>query len=110
MDSMIFGQQNLKYLHTVHIQQILADSGKNPDQILAGIYIRDFEESWRNRIIKVFDKCLRQNFSFWIFGDTAQNRPLRCSPRHSSKQSVTSGNNNREHNILQGLLQELSTP
>ncbi|CAG8734010.1 13729_t:CDS:1, partial [Funneliformis caledonium] len=42
--------------------------------------------------------------------NTAQNRPLRHSPRHSSRQSVTSGNNNREHNILQGLLQELSTP
>ncbi|PKK61814.1 hypothetical protein RhiirC2_760298 [Rhizophagus irregularis] len=42
--------------------------------------------------------------------NTAQNRPLRRSPRHSSRQSVTSGNNNREHNILQGLLQELSTP
>jgi len=41
---------------------------------------------------------------------TAQNRPLRRSPRNSSRQSVTSGNNNREHNILQGLLQELSTP
>ena len=40
--------------------------------------------------------------------NTAQNR--RRSPRHSSRQSVTSGNNNREHNILQGLLQELSTP
>jgi hypothetical protein len=39
-----------------------------------------------------------------------QTRPLRRSPRHSSRQSVTSGNNNREHNILQGLLQELSTP
>ena len=35
---------------------------------------------------------------------------MRRSPRHSSRQSVTSGNNNREHNILQGLLQELSTP
>ncbi|CAB4391002.1 unnamed protein product [Rhizophagus irregularis] len=42
--------------------------------------------------------------------NTAQNRPLRRSPRHSSRQSTTSGNNNREHNILQGLLQELSTP
>ena len=42
--------------------------------------------------------------------NTAQNRPLRRSPRHSSRQSATSGNNNREHNILQGLLQELSTP
>ncbi|CAG8611850.1 8994_t:CDS:2, partial [Funneliformis mosseae] len=36
--------------------------------------------------------------------------PLRRLPRHSSRQSVTSGNNNHEHNILQGLLQELSTP
>ena len=42
--------------------------------------------------------------------NTAQNRPLRRSPRHSTRQSATSGNNNREHNILQGLLQELSTP
>ncbi|RIA85761.1 hypothetical protein C1645_830312 [Glomus cerebriforme] len=42
--------------------------------------------------------------------NTAQSRPLRRSPRHSSRQSVTSGNNTREHNILQGLLQELSTP
>jgi hypothetical protein len=42
--------------------------------------------------------------------NTAQNRPLRRSPRHSSRQSATSGNITREHNILQGLLQELSTP
>lgn len=41
--------------------------------------------------------------------NTTQSRPLRHSPRHSSRQSVTSGNNS-EHNILQGLLQELSTP
>src|ERR1044071_3696818 len=42
--------------------------------------------------------------------NTPQTRPLRRSPRRSSRQSVTSGNNTREHNILQGLLQELSTP
>jgi hypothetical protein len=42
--------------------------------------------------------------------NTTQTRPLRRSPRRSSRQSVTSGNNTREHNILQGLLQELSTP
>ncbi|CAG8666218.1 15898_t:CDS:2, partial [Funneliformis caledonium] len=42
--------------------------------------------------------------------NTTQTRPLRRSPRRSSRQSVTFGNNTREHNILQGLLQELSTP
>src|SRR3954454_9731669 len=42
--------------------------------------------------------------------NTAQNRPLRRSPRHSSRQSATSENITREHNIMQGLLQELSTP
>ncbi|CAG8627599.1 2402_t:CDS:1 [Funneliformis mosseae] len=35
---------------------------------------------------------------------------LRRLPRRSSRQSVTFGNNTCEHNILQGLLQELSTP